>query len=244
MSRTAEEIKSAVKEHYGDRAKTASSCCGPADTNDYREKLYLLEDVKDLPETIASFGCGNPTAIAGLREGETVLDLGSGAGLDCFLSAKAVGDTGHVIGLDMTDEMLKLANENNAKVGATNVEFRKGEMESMPVADGEVDVIISNCVINLSPDKDAVFRESFRALRPGGRFHVSDVVLSRALSAEEQDDLSLWAGCASGALLEADYLNRLVAAGFHNVRVDGRSKIGSKPWYSATVSAFKPAPCC
>ena len=144
----------------------------------------------------------------------------------------------------MTDEMLKLANENREKLGAKNVEFRKGEMESMPVADAEVDVIISNCVINLSPDKDAVFRESFRVLKPGGRFHVSDVVLSRTLSTEEEDDLALWAGCASGALLESDYLNRLVAAGFHNVRVDTRSKIGEKPWYSATISAFKPAPCC
>ena len=244
MTRTADEIKSAVKEHYGDRAKTAASCCEPSDKTDYREKLYLLEDVQDLPETIASFGCGNPTAIAGLREGETVLDLGSGPGLDCFLSAKAVGATGHVIGLDMTDEMLRLANENRDKLGAENVEFRKGEMESMPVADGEVDVIISNCVINLSPDKDAVFRESFRALKPGGRFHVSDVVLSRPLSQQEQDDLSLWAGCAAGALLESDYLNRLVAAGFHNVRVDSRGTIGDKPWYSATISAFKPAPCC
>ena len=210
MTRTADEIKSAVKEHYGDRAKTASSCCGPAEASDYREKLYLLEDVQDLPETIASFGCGNPTAIAGLREGETVLDLGSGPGLDCFLAAKAVGAGGHVIGLDMTDEMLKLANENKTKLGARNVEFRKGEMESMPVADGEVDVIISNCVINLSPDKDAVFGESFRALKPGGRFHVSDVVLSRQLSTEEEDNLALWAGCASGALLESDYLNRLL----------------------------------
>jgi 2-polyprenyl-3-methyl-5-hydroxy-6-metoxy-1,4-benzoquinol methylase len=244
MARTAEEIKSAVKEHYGDRAKTAASCCGPDDKVDYREKLYQLEEVTDLPETIASFGCGNPTAIAGLKTGETVLDLGSGPGLDCFLSAKAVGESGHVIGLDMTDEMLKLANENKQKLGATNVEFRKGEMESMPVADGEVDVIISNCVINLSPDKDAVFRESFRALRPGGRFHVSDVVLSRQLSTEEEDNLALWAGCASGALLESDYLNRLASAGFNNVRVDTRSKIGEKPWYSATISAFKPAPCC
>jgi SAM-dependent methyltransferase len=199
MARTAQEIKSAVKEHYGDRAKSTASCCGPSTTTDYREKLYELKDVSDLPETIASFGCGNPTAIAGLQPGETVLDLGSGPGLDCFLSARAVGDQGLVIGLDMTDEMLKLANENREKLGATNVEFRKGEMEAMPLADAEVDVIISNCVINLSPDKDAVFRESFRVLRPGGRFHVSDVVLSRPLSEQEQDDLALWAGCGGCA---------------------------------------------
>jgi ubiquinone/menaquinone biosynthesis C-methylase UbiE len=248
MARTAEEIKGAVKEHYGDRAKTAggasASCCGPTDKVDYREKLYQLEEVTDLPETIASFGCGNPTAIAGLREGETVLDLGSGPGLDCFLSAKAVGPNGRVIGLDMTDEMLKLANENKAKLGATNVEFRKGEMESMPIADADVNVIISNCVINLSPDKEAVFRESYRVLKPGGRFHVSDIVLSRELSDQEKDDLSLWAGCAAGALLEGDYLAALSRSGFTDIRVDSRSKIGKKAWYSATISAFKPAGCC
>ena len=242
MPRTAEEIKDAVKEHYGKRAEQASSCCGPV--ADYKEKLYVIDDVKDLPETVASYGCGNPTAIAGLREGETVLDLGSGPGLDCFLSAKQVGEKGHVIGLDMTDEMLALANQNKQKLGATNVEFRKGEMESMPVADAEVDVIISNCVINLSPDKNAVFRESFRALKPGGRFHVSDIVLSRELTQAERDDLALWAGCASGALLEGDYLSALGAAGFTAVRVDTRSKIGERPWYSATISAFKPAAGC
>jgi SAM-dependent methyltransferase len=247
MARTAEEIKGAVKEFYGERAVTASSCCGPVDTTDYKQKLYELDDIKGMPETVASFGCGNPTAIAGLKAGETVLDLGSGAGLDCFLSAKAVGASGRVIGLDMTDEMLALANKNRDELGATNVEFRKGEMESMPVEDATVDVIISNCVINLSPDKDAVFRESHRVLKPGGRFHVSDVVLSRELTEKETDDLSLWAGCASGALLETDYIARMKAAGFAEARVDSRSKIGSKPWYSATISAFKSeaeAACC
>ena len=194
---------------------------------------------------MASFGCGNPTAIAGLKSGETVLDLGSGPGLDCFLSAKAVGPTGRVIGLDMTDEMLALANKNRDELGATNVEFRKGEMEQMPIDDATVNVIISNCVINLSPDKDAVFRESFRVLTAGGRFHVSDVVLSHELTEIETDDLASWAGCASGALVEADYLVRLKAAGFEEARVDSRSKIGDKPWYSATISAFKAkASCC
>ncbi len=243
MTRTADEIKGAVKEHYGERAKQAAACCG---TTDYREKLYIVDEVADLPETVASYGCGNPTAIAGLREGEVVLDLGSGPGLDCFLSAKAVGASGHVIGLDMTQEMLDLANANRDKLGLTNVEFRKGEMESMPIDDATVDVIVSNCVINLSPDKDAVFRESHRVLKPGGRFHVSDVVLSRELSDTEKDDLTLWAGCASGALVESDYIARLQAAGFGEVRIDSRSKIGSKPWYSATLSAFNSAeePCC
>ena len=244
MTRTADEIKDAVKEHYGSRARdVASSCCGPSQ----RENLYVVDEVADLPDTVPSYGCGNPTAIAGLSEGEVVLDLGSGPGLDCFLSAKQVGAAGRVIGLAMTQDMLDLANSNRDKLGLKNVEFRKGEMEAMPVDDATVDAIISNCVINLSPDKDAVFRESFRVLKPGGRFHVSDVVLSRSLSAGEQDDLALWAGCASGALLETDYLDRLRTAGFGDVRVDSRGKIGEKPWYSATISAFKPAaaaPCC
>ena len=243
MARTADEIKDAVKEHYGERAKQASACCG---TPDHRDKLYVIDDIADLPETVTSYGCGNPTAIAGLREGEVVLDLGSGPGLDCFLSAKQVGESGHVIGLDMTQDMLDLANANRDKLGHKNVEFRKGEMEAMPVDDATVDAIISNCVINLSPDKDAVFRESFRVLKPGGRFHVSDVVLSRDLADAEKDDLALWAGCAAGALLEADYLTRLGTVGFTDVRVDSRGKIGEKPWYSATISAFKPAAtgCC
>jgi len=237
MARTADEIKDAVKEHYGERAKQASACCG---TPDHRDQLYVVDDVADLPETVASYGCGNPTAIAGLSEGEVVLDLGSGPGLDCFLSAKQVGAAGHVIGLDMTQDMLDLANANRDKLGVTNVEFRKGEMEAMPVDDASVNAIISNCVINLSPDKDAVFRESFRVLKPGGRFHVSDVVLSRELNETEKDDLASWAGCRAGALLETDYLARLGAAGFVNVRVDSRSSISEKPWHSATVSAFKP----
>ncbi len=238
MTRQADEIKSAVRQHYGSRAKdVAASCCGDGSSGNARETLYLADEVAGLPDTVASYGCGNPTALAGVTEGETVLDLGSGAGLDCFLAAKQVGASGRVIGLDMTDEMLQLANANREKLGLTNVEFRKGEMESMPVEDATVDVILSNCVINLSPDKDAVFCESARVLKTGGRFHVSDVVLSREISAEERDDLSLWAGCASGALLESDYLGRLIQAGFSDVRVDSRSAIGKKPWYSVTVSA-------
>jgi SAM-dependent methyltransferase len=210
--------------------------------------LYQVDDIADLPETVASLGCGNPTAIAGLREGEVVMDLGSGPGLDCFLSAKAVGPTGRVIGLDMTQEMLDLANANRDKLGAKNVEFRKGEMESMPIDSESIDVIISNCVINLSPDKDAVFAESFRVLKPGGRFHVSDVVLGRELSGEERSDLASWAGCQAGALLETDYLARLKKAGFAVARVDSRSKADDeKAWYSATISAYKAAAvssCC
>jgi arsenite methyltransferase len=243
MARSETEIKDAVREHYGERAREASGCCG----DDHREQLYVVDDVGDLPDSVASYGCGNPTAIAGLRSGEVVVDLGSGAGLDCFLAAKQVGAGGRVIGLDMTDDMLALASANRDKLGATNVEFRKGEMEAMPVDDETVDVIISNCVINLSTDKDAVFREAFRVLKPGGRFHVSDIVLSRELSDAERDDLALWAGCVAGALLEDDYLKQLVAAGFANVRVDSRGSVGEKRWYSATISAGKrirPATSC
>ncbi|MBF6599750.1 MAG: arsenite methyltransferase [Dehalococcoidia bacterium] len=238
MSRTDGEIKAAVQEHYGARARQASSCCGDAG---HRERLYAGQELGDLPETVASYGCGNPAAIAALRPGEVVLDLGSGPGLDCFLAAREVGATGRVIGLDMTPDMLALAEENKRKLGVTNVEFRRGEMESMPVEDASVDVIISNCVINLSPDKDAVFRESARVLRADGRLHVSDVVLSRALSQAERDDLALWAGCSSGALLESDYVGRLRAAGFEDVRVDSRSAVGEKAWHSATISAYKRA---
>jgi SAM-dependent methyltransferase len=239
MARTGDEIKAAVREHYGERARqAATSCCGDASQ---RDRLYQGEELKDLPETVASYGCGNPGAIAGLREGEVVLDLGSGPGLDCFLAAREVGPAGRVIGLDMTPDMLALANENRSKLGAENVEFRRGEMEAMPVDDASVDVIISNCVINLSPDKDAVFRESARVLRSTGRLHVSDVVLSRELTDAERDDLALWAGCASGALLEADYVARLRTAGFAEVRVDSRSASGEKAWYSATISAYKDA---
>jgi len=219
-----------------------SSCaCGPNADEVFGAALYDAGEAAGAAAALgASLGCGVPTAVADLREGETVLDLGSGAGGDVLISARRVGSAGRAIGLDMTDDMLALANANRDKLGATNVEFRKGEMESMPIEDAKVDVIISNCVINLSPDKDAVFRESFRVLAPGGRFHVSDIVLSRELSKEERDDLSLWAGCAAGALLESDYLGRLVQAGFTKVSVDSRSKVGEKPWYSATISAHKP----
>lgn len=239
MTLTGDEIKAAVQEYYGERARqAATSCCGDESP---RERLYTDEELGGLPETVASYGCGNPGAIAGLRPGEVVLDLGSGPGLDCFLAAREVGPQGRVIGLDMTPDMLELANANKAKLGVANVEFRRGEMEAMPVADASIDAIISNCVINLSPDKDAVFRESARVLRADGRLHVSDIVLSRELSEAERDDLALWAGCASGALLEVDYLARLRAAGFAEVRVDGRGPIGEKPWYSATISAYKRA---
>ena len=246
-----ETIKDAVRAHYGSRAEgvlaqasaadaAADACCAPTGAGGLATALYGQEAVSDLPETVVSYGCGNPTAIAGLRAGEVVLDFGSGAGLDCFLASRQVGPSGRAIGLDMTDSMLELARTNQAKLGLENVEFRKGEMEAMPVEDAAVDVIISNCVINLSPDKDAVFRESFRVLRPGGRLHVSDVVLLRPLSETEQGDLTTWAGCISGALAVDDYRARLVAAGFADVSIDVTEQ-SDRPWRSALVTAYKRA---
>jgi SAM-dependent methyltransferase len=250
-NRTADQIRDAVSAAYGARAREvaagqATSCCGD-DCGDSRaagvaDRFYSAGETGALPETVVSYGCGNPTAIAGLREGETVLDLGSGAGMDCFLSARQVGPTGQVIGLDMTDDMLALAESNRAKLGATNVEFKKGVMEAMPLPDSAVDVIISNCVINLSPDKDAVFREAFRVLRPGGRVHVSDIVLVGELTAEQQHDLDLWAGCASGALLVDNYRSRLAAAGFADIdiQLQGAPAGSDKPWQSALINARRP----
>ena len=240
----ADEIKNAVRRHYGGRAERVlakdadAGCCGAPAPGGQAAALYGAEVAAELPETVVSYGCGNPTAIAGLRAGETVLDLGSGAGLDCFLAARQVGETGRVIGLDMTDSMLELARANQAKLGLANVEFRKGEMEAMPLPDAAVDVIISNCVINLSPDKDAVFRESFRVLRPGGRLHVSDVVLTRPLSEAEQGDLDSWAGCTSGALLIDDYRARLAAAGFVEVAIE-LTDASERPWRAALITAYK-----
>jgi SAM-dependent methyltransferase len=180
-------------------------------------------------------------AIAELIQGETVLDLGSGSGLDCFLAGRAVGPEGRVVGLDMTDDMLELARRNLKKVRATNVEFRKGEMESMPLPDSTFDVIISNCVINLSPDKDAVFRESFRVLKPGGRMRVADIVWSRLPSDSERDDLASWAGCIAGALEIDQALAKLNDAGFVDVRVEPAGDAGERGWVSANISATRPA---
>jgi arsenite methyltransferase len=248
-NRTADEIRSAVSAAYGARARavaggTEAGCCGGDSCGTgLRDQLYTATETADLPETVVSYGCGNPTAIAGLRPGEVVLDLGSGAGLDCFLAARQVGPEGRVIGLDMTDDMLALAEQNRAKLGITNVEFKRGVMEAMPLPDATVDVIISNCVINLSPDKDAVFREAFRVLRPGGRLHVSDVVLLHDLSPAEQEDLNLWAGCVSGALSRDDYTARLTAAGFVDVEIEVAAVAGeepAKPWCSALINARRP----
>jgi SAM-dependent methyltransferase len=184
--------------------------------------LYATSEVAGLPHdaVAASLGCGNPTALAHLNAGETALDLGSGGGIDVLLSAKRVGPTGKAYGLDMTDEMLALARENQRKAGATNVEFLRGEIENIPLPDNSVDVVISNCVINLSGDKDRVLREAFRVLRPGGRFAVSDVVVRGPVPAEIRRNVELWVGCVAGAMEESEYRTKLAAAGFEDIEIE------------------------
>jgi len=204
-----------------------SGCCGSSAADAARTaagRFYDAGELAGLPESVteASLGCGNPLAIAGLRPGEVVLDLGSGGGIDCFLAARQVGPGGRVIGLDMTPDMIKLARRNAKKMGVTNVDFRFGEMEEMPLPDASVDVIISNCVINLSPDKDAVFGEAYRVLRPGGRLSVSDIVVDGDLPAAIRRRLDAWAGCLAGALDESVYLDKIRAAGFERVEVESR----------------------
>jgi SAM-dependent methyltransferase len=228
------ELKDVVREKYAEAAKRAvsgeksaccgaSACCGGTDDADpITSNLYTLSETGSLPETAvrASLGCGNPTALAELRAGETVLDLGSGGGIDVLLSARRVGPTGKAYGLDMTDEMLALARKHQAEAGATNVEFLKGEIEAIPLPDASVDVIISNCVINLSGDKDRVLAEAFRVLKPGGRFAVSDVVVRGEVPAAVRRSMELWVGCVAGALEERDYVARLERAGFTAVGVE------------------------
>lgn len=225
------DVKEVVKEKYGQaalRVKTGgSSCCGAAPASELScdpitSNLYDSSQASQIPEEamLASLGCGNPTALAKLNPGEVVLDLGSGGGIDVLLSARRVGPTGKAYGLDMTDEMLALANENKRKAGAENVEFLKGEIESIPLPDNSVDVIISNCVINLSADKDRVLREAFRVLKPGGRLAVSDVVTRGAIPNEIRQKVLLWVGCIAGALEETEYQSKLKAVGFAQVEVE------------------------
>ncbi len=225
-----DELRATVRERYGQAALRVisgakSGCCGagPASLDDpITANLYSAADAACLPETavLASLGCGNPTALAELREGETVLDLGSGGGIDVLLSARRVGPTGKAYGLDMTDEMLALARENQRKAGVDNVEFLKGEIERIPLPDASVDVIISNCVINLSADKRRVLAEAFRVLKPGGRFAVSDVVLRGSMPAAVQRSMELWVGCVAGALEEEEYRRLLAEAGFESVGLE------------------------
>jgi arsenite methyltransferase len=225
-----EDIRQVVREKYGEAArkvisiKAEASCCGGGSTcgDPISSNLYDASQTNELPDTavLASLGCGNPTALAELKPGETVLDLGSGGGIDVLLSARRVGPTGKAYGLDMTDDMLALANENKRKAGASNVEFLKGEIEHIPLPDASVDVVISNCVINLSADKDQVLREAFRVLRPGGRFAVSDVVTRGEIEPAIRESVLAWVGCVAGALDEQVYRSKLAAAGFKAVTVE------------------------
>jgi arsenite methyltransferase len=270
------DIKEVVKEKYGQAAlrvtSGGSSCCGttasiggcdPITTN-----LYDSSQAGQIPEEalLASLGCGNPTALAKLNPGEVVLDLGSGGGIDVLLSAKRVGPTGKAYGLDMTDQMLALAKENKRKAGVENVEFLKGEIEHIPLPDNSVDVIISNCVINLSADKDAVLREAFRVLKPGGRFAVSDVVTRGEMLPEIRKNVLLWVGCVAGALEENEYRSKLASAGFEQIDLeptriyrieDAREFLSGQnidvhaiapqvdgKFMSAFVRAVKPQSCC
>jgi ubiquinone/menaquinone biosynthesis C-methylase UbiE len=224
------DIKTTVKEKYGEAARRAASgasasCCGSASgcgPDPITSNLYDLSEQAGLPDAAvaASLGCGNPTALAELKAGETVLDLGSGGGIDVLLSARRVGPTGKAYGLDMTDEMLALANENKAKSGLTNVEFLKGEIEHIPLPDNSVDVIISNCVINLSGNKPRVLREAFRVLKPGGRFAVSDVVVKGEVPDDIRRNMELWIGCVAGALEDTEYRQLLSGAGFEQVDLE------------------------
>ena len=271
------EIKEVVKEKYGQAALRVnaggSSCCGASAALDgccdpITSNLYDAVQTGELPEeaVLASLGCGNPTALAQLNPGETVLDLGSGGGIDVLLSARRVGPTGRAYGLDMTDQMLALARENQRKAGLQNVEFLKGEIESIPLPDNSVDVIISNCVINLSGDKDRVLREAFRVLKPGGRFAVSDVVTRGDVPADVRQNMLLWVGCIAGALNDYDYVARLAKAGFdgidieptriydiedarvflsgQGVDVDAIAQQVQGKFMSAFIRATKPASCC
>jgi SAM-dependent methyltransferase len=222
-------IKKVVREGYAKIAEQGSSCCGSVNsccggvdvTQDISRKIgYTEEELKNAPEGAnLGLGCGNPVALASLKEGETVLDLGSGAGFDSFLAAKKVGDKGRVIGVDMTPEMIKKAKENAKKGNYRNVEFRLGEIENLPLADASVDVIISNCVINLSPDKEKVFRESFRVLTLGGRLMISDIVLLRELPDYIRKSIEAYIGCLSGAIMKDKYIAMIEKAGFQNVKV-------------------------
>ncbi len=225
------DIKEVVKEKYGQAAlrvhSGGSSCCGASTALDsccdpITTNLYDAAQASQVPEDAlkASLGCGNPTALAQLNPGETVLDLGSGGGIDVLLSARRVGPAGKAYGLDMTDEMLALARDNQRKAGVANVEFLKGEIENIPLPDNSVDVIISNCVINLSADKDRVLREAFRVLKPGGRFAVSDVVVHGEVPEEVRASVLLWVGCIAGALQDTEYTSKLAGAGFEDIEVE------------------------
>ena len=245
-----EEIKKVVRDGYAKIAKNAGTCCLPSASccgnENSVEKIsrgigYSPEDMKSAPEGAnLGLGCGNPVALASLREGETVIDLGSGAGFDCFLAAHKVGESGRVIGVDMTPEMLDKARENARKGGYRNVEFRLGEIEHLPVADNAGDIIISNCVINLSPDKAKVFQEAFRILKPGGRLMVSDIVLLQELPAALKNSIEAYVGCLAGAVMKEDYIDAIRGAGFQDVKIIDETLFPVKEMVSHPVAKDAP----
>ena len=241
------DVKALVRERYAEVANAAGGCCAD-DSCGTSTQLYDDEQVEGLPSEalMASAGCGNPTAIDDLKPGDTVVDFGSGGGIDCFIAAKAVGDQGHVIGVDMTPDMVDLARRNAASLGMTNVTFHLTEMESTPIAGDSVDVIISNCVINLAPDKDAVFREAHRILKPGGRMFISDMLLTAPLPAHATADARNWVACLSGAEPQEVYFDRMRQAGFERMEiVDDKPWQGEQEWasrvHSMNIKAYKPA---
>jgi arsenite methyltransferase len=268
-----DKVRSAVRQRYGQIARDfdpghKAACCGPSDCCQGTELvpsnvqlLYETPDVTELPVDVTgiSLGCGDPVTLAALQAGQTVLDLGSGGGIDCFLAARQVGPSGHVIGVDMTPDMIDSARANAARIGAANVEFRLGEIEHLPITNETVDVVISNCVINLSPDKPQVFREAYRVLKPGGRLAVSDIVTRVPLPPEITQNLDAWAACVAGAWVDQDYVAAIEAAGFEKVKLEakeldqeaiaaGADQLGleidpraaQKVVYSARVTAVKP----
>jgi SAM-dependent methyltransferase len=243
-----ERIKEAVKGAYGSLAvgraiPLDTGCCEPATKEKLLSYGYTMEELGSLPESVIALsdGCGNPTGLGLIREGETVLDLGSGGGIDVFLASRKVGERGKVVGLDMTPEMVRRAEANARRANLANVEFRLGEIESLPLEDGSVDVIISNCVICLSPDKGKVFREMFRVLRPRGRLAIADEVALRPFTKEEREDAGKWCSCVTGAITEAQYSSALVNAGFEEIYVKQLRKPGelNPAVFSAFVSAVK-----
>ena len=245
-----DEVRTAVREHYAGRALNSDACCGPESTTGCgcsTNPFHAADLLAEIPEDIANFtlGCGDAVSLAQLQPGEVVLDLGSGGGLECFIAAKQVGPTGHAIGVDMTPEMLGKAWHNAARLKVENVEFRKGYLEALPVAEASVDVVISNCVINLSPDKPQVFGEIYRVLKPGGRVAVSDIVTNGVLPEEIQRDMALWGACYAGALAVQEYIQGLTDAGFVDVAVNAKGEAAAEieqlagKVFSAAITARK-----
>jgi arsenite methyltransferase len=240
------DVKRAVKKHYTQTAQKGICCCGTTTDAEISKTLgYADAEITEFSEANLGLGCGNPTGLGRIRQGETILDLGSGPGLDCFLAARKTGPTGHVIGVDMTEAMIQRAKKNATIFGITNVEFRHGDIDSLPVDDNSIDVIISNCVINLAPDKDKVFAEAYRVLKPGGRMYISDIVLLGELTPEQKNNVDLLTGCVSGAEQRDDYINMMKTAGF-DVSILSENTAISKQQYngipleSVTVEAQKP----